>query len=126
MAMRTGSRTRFPMEQKYRNTGIAAIGAYEFMRTADKRQIVLTDVVHPAFLLGRFDVEKPPVDSSSGNSQLHHDLISSFSSQFLSASSSRAWPRHHPSHDQSHPVLAGYAARDACQAFPVPESHGRS
>lgn len=46
MTMRTWTRTWFAMEEKYRNGGAALLSSDKLMRTAHKRQVLLTHVMH--------------------------------------------------------------------------------
>src|ERR1700733_8302034 len=46
MPVRTWSRTRLSMKQRDRNTGVALFSSDKLMRTADKRQVLLSHMMH--------------------------------------------------------------------------------
>ena len=50
------------MEQEHRNTGIALLSSNKFMRTTNKRQILLVHVIHP-------------VSPSSALDECGHDVV---------------------------------------------------
>ena len=54
--VRPRSRTGLPMEEENRNTGVTLVSSNKLMRTTNKRQTVLANVMHPfATLLSMLD-----------------------------------------------------------------------